>query len=488
MVKRCVWGNCRSDTRYPNRVEGVSFYPFPKPKTNFQKCQLWIRLCGRPQHRLNIDTISKNTYVCSKHFVNGGPTEEFPDPLDALDEKNTPRSPPKKKQRCELTETINASTEVIPPDNTTLAREADLIPYGSVDIMAGTGGMALRQIKSTSVEDSLRMTAYIQSEEIKHLKKQLSELQYISVTPELINNSNIPNYFEFCTGFTFDMFNRLCAFLRVPTDCITPQTHIPLTYRKETWHTKKMPFRNQFLLVLMKLRNNYDMKDLAFKFQIDVKSTNLIFNAWINYLYLRLGQIPVWPHRDIITARMPDNFKKDFPTTFALLDCTELKLERPTSLLLPSQAVSDGKSSNTLKGLVACDPRGSILFVSMLYAGSISDKDIFQQCNITSLLYSLIQVGYLHPGDALMADKSFQNEKDVEEIGLCLSIPPFTKGSEQKTKKMAKHKANVKRAVAKIKKFKIVSDKIHTSTLGKINQIWFVVSMLTNFQPHILGQ
>ncbi|KAI4892062.1 hypothetical protein NFI96_022369 [Prochilodus magdalenae] len=488
MVKRCVWGNCKSDTRYPDRVVGVVFYPFPKPKTNLQKCQLWIRLCGRPQQRLNTNTISKNTYVCSKHFINGAPTDEFPDPLDALDEKNTPKSPPKKKQRCEPTETINESTEIIVADNTTVVCEADLNPYNSVDPMAGVGVLAVRQSKSTSIEDSLRMTAYIQSEEIKHLKKQLSELQYISLTPELINNSSIANYFEFCTGFTFDMFNHLCTFLKVPSDSITPQTEIPLTYRKETWHTKKMPFRNQFLLVLMKLRNNYDMKDLAFKFQIDVKSVNLIFNAWINYLYLRLGQISVWPHRDVINVHMPDNFKKEFPTTFAILDCTELKLERPTSLPLPGQSISDCKSSHTLKGLVACDPRGSVLFVSTLYAGSISDKDIFRQCNIASLLYNLVQVGYLNPGDALMADKGFQNEEDIKEIGLCLNIPPLAKGKEQRTTKMTKHRANVKRAIGKIKKFKIVSDKIPTATLSKINQIWFVVSMLTNFQPHVLSQ
>ncbi|XP_066534477.1 uncharacterized protein si:dkey-20i10.7 isoform X2 [Hoplias malabaricus] len=125
MVKRCAWGDCKSDTRYPNRVEGVVFYPFPKPKTNFQKCEQWIRLCGRPQHRLNIHTISKNTYVCSKHFVNGGPSDEYPDPLDALDETNSPkicRQPPKKIQRCEEIVSRNESVEINPSSNTIQGR------------------------------------------------------------------------------------------------------------------------------------------------------------------------------------------------------------------------------------------------------------------------------------------------------------------------------------------------------------------------------
>ncbi|XP_007235875.3 uncharacterized protein si:dkey-20i10.7 [Astyanax mexicanus] len=496
MVKRCAWGSCKSDTRYPNRVQGVVFYPFPKPKTNLQKCQLWIRLCGRPHSRLNMDTITKNTYVCSKHFVNGAPTDEFPDPLDALDEKDLPKSPPEKKQRFEKSEARIETVEIIPSINTDLVCEDD--PQRDLQNNVDTGTRlqhmaVISTIKSTSVEDSLRMTAYIQAEEIEHLKKQLSNMEYTSVTPELINNSSIANYFEFCTGFTFDMFNALCTFLRVPSDCTTPQTVNPLIYTKETRHTKTVPLRSQFLLVLMKLRNNYDTKDLAFKFQVDVQSVSLIINAWINYLYLRLGQISLWPHRDVISAQMPDNFKREFPTTFAIMDCIELRLERPTSLLLPSQTFSDSKTTNSLKGLVICDPRGSILFVSTLYTGTISDRDVFRQCGITTQLYHLIETGYLNPGDRLMADKGFQNQKDVEEIGLSLNIPLFAQRNRQlpflglQKKKMAKYRMHVKKAVAKIKKFKIVSEKIPNSILGNINQIWFVVSMLTNFQPHISG-
>jgi hypothetical protein len=47
MVKRCCWGTCNSDTRYPETVQNVSFIPFPKPKTNFDACPRWIKACGR---------------------------------------------------------------------------------------------------------------------------------------------------------------------------------------------------------------------------------------------------------------------------------------------------------------------------------------------------------------------------------------------------------------------------------------------------------
>ncbi|KAK3092517.1 hypothetical protein FSP39_003893 [Pinctada imbricata] len=66
MVKRCAHGTCNSDDRYPERVQGVKFLPFPKPKSNLKKCLKWIKACNRPSYQLNIHTITRNTYVCSK--------------------------------------------------------------------------------------------------------------------------------------------------------------------------------------------------------------------------------------------------------------------------------------------------------------------------------------------------------------------------------------------------------------------------------------
>ena len=42
------------------------FSPFPKPKTQYEKCREWIKKCGRPQSQMNVSTITKNTYICSK--------------------------------------------------------------------------------------------------------------------------------------------------------------------------------------------------------------------------------------------------------------------------------------------------------------------------------------------------------------------------------------------------------------------------------------
>ena len=60
---------------------GVSFFPFPKPKSKFERCKAWIKACGRKF--FFITDITRNTYVCSKHFHNGHPSDLYSDPYPA---------------------------------------------------------------------------------------------------------------------------------------------------------------------------------------------------------------------------------------------------------------------------------------------------------------------------------------------------------------------------------------------------------------------
>uniref|UniRef100_K1QTL4 THAP-type domain-containing protein n=1 Tax=Magallana gigas TaxID=29159 RepID=K1QTL4_MAGGI len=70
--------------RYPEKLMGAKFIPFPKPKSDLEKCLRWISCCRRPHAQLNVDKITKHTYVCSKHFISlDGPSDEYPDPCDA---------------------------------------------------------------------------------------------------------------------------------------------------------------------------------------------------------------------------------------------------------------------------------------------------------------------------------------------------------------------------------------------------------------------
>ena len=293
--------------------------------------------------------------------------------------------------------------------------------------------------------------------------------------------------YQYYTGFSMDRFSEIFHFL------VHTENEDPIKWVKSVKGATNLSAKDQLLLSLIKLRQNFDFKHISYLFKISSQDCSTIFSHWINYMFFRLGSLVIWPHRDIIIENMPVNFKRDFSNTMVIVDCTELKVQKPSSLNRQSQCYSDYKSSTTLKGLVGIDPRGSIIFSSMLFSGSISDKELTEESGFIDLLTNLIKCGKLKEGDGVMADKGFPIEKVIEAVGLKLNIPPFTSCTSQMTNsevsetiKIAKHRVHVERAIARVKQFKILSGKISLSFFSIVDQIWLTCCLLTNFMPFLI--
>ena len=70
-------------------------------------------------------------------------------------------------------------------------------------------------------------------------------------------------------------------------------------------------------------------------------------------------------------------------------------------------------------------PDGTMVYISHLYEGSVSDVDLVQQCGLLSLLES---------GDSVMADKGFDIQHLLSRLGVRrLNIPPFHQEDQQFT-------------------------------------------------------
>ena len=215
---------------------------------------------------------------------------------------------------------------------------------------------------------------------------------------ENVRDSKLKGLFKYYTGMTYVMFVTLLSFLVTPGDKA-------FEYESQTSDILKVDIENQLFLVLCRLRKGFQIKDLACRFNISVQCVSTLFNSWIKHMYLKLGYLSWWPSRNVIFDNMPQNYKYDFPTSMAIIDCTEIKTETPSSLKAQSQCFSDYKSSTTLKSLVCIDPRGSIMFVSSLFSGSISDNDICEKSGFLNFLKSSKERGFLMDDDAIMADK-----------------------------------------------------------------------------------
>ena len=101
---------------------------------------------------------------------------------------------------------------------------------------------------------------------------------------------------------------------------------------------------------------------------------------------------------------MPQQFKQKYPTTRVVLDATEIHIQKPHLPELQRMTFSNYKNSNTYKSLVGISPEGVITFVSSLFPGSISEKELIRQSGILDLL---------EPGDSVMADRGVNIEEDL---------------------------------------------------------------------------
>uniref|UniRef100_A0A9J8A9A6 THAP-type domain-containing protein n=1 Tax=Cyprinus carpio carpio TaxID=630221 RepID=A0A9J8A9A6_CYPCA len=125
-------------------------------------------------------------------------------------------------------------------------------------------------------------------------------------------------------------------------------------------------------------------------------------------------------------------------------------------------------------------PHGPVTFVSQLYAGSMSDREIFKQCGITKRLTEDM---------AVMADKGFLISDYVSCKVYC---PPFLSRLKQtpahqvkETQAIARLRVNVERVIRRIKQ-KLFDGVITLSHSVNINQLFTVACLLSNYQNKAL--
>lgn len=95
---------------------------------------------------------------------------------------------------------------------------------------------------------------------------------------------------------------------------------------------------------------------------------------------------------------MPQSFDT-FGGARITIDCTEIQCVVPhRSMTNQSATFSHYKQRNSFKGLIGVAPNSAITFVSELYPGSLSDKQIVIHSNFLQKM---------NPGDLILADKGF---------------------------------------------------------------------------------
>ena len=96
---------------------------------------------------------------------------------------------------------------------------------------------------------------------------------------------------------------------------------------------RKLSLWQEFTLVLLRLRLGLFEKDLANRYRVSVSTVSDICRSWIRFMKSELQpRCIIWPSKEQIKHYMPPVFKEFYPELVSIIDCTEIKMESPSSL------------------------------------------------------------------------------------------------------------------------------------------------------------
>ncbi|KAK3109093.1 hypothetical protein FSP39_022880 [Pinctada imbricata] len=292
----------------------------------------------------------------------------------------------------------------------------------------------------------------------------------------------------FYTGLTYQQFMCLWRFLGPATRNLSrisnPRKH-EVTPSKAKGPKRKLSPMNELFLTLVRTRLGLLNQDLAYRFNIAVSTVNDIVTTWTQFMYLQFNRLrdAMFASRKKIKKHLPKSFRK-YKNVRVILDATEFFTQAPRNYEQQGNLYSSYKNHCTCKVLIGITPSGAISFVSDVYEGSISDKDIFKKSGI---------LNKLNEGDLVMVDRGFNIRELLLKKGADIVIPPFlgdrsnlTPNEEAQTRVIAKLRIHVERVIERMKKFKILKKIVPLNTMPTFSQTVFVVACLVNFQKPIV--
>ncbi|KAL9978196.1 hypothetical protein ACROYT_G015690 [Oculina patagonica] len=67
--------------------------------------------------------------------------------------------------------------------------------------------------------------------------------------------------------------------------------------------------KEEFFLVMCRLRQGFAERHLGHLYSVSQSTVSRIVISWVNFMYLRFGQLNIWPSRKVVDDTMPQDFQ-----------------------------------------------------------------------------------------------------------------------------------------------------------------------------------
>ncbi|XP_048589803.1 uncharacterized protein LOC5503578 isoform X2 [Nematostella vectensis] len=261
------------------------------------------------------DKKAENTRVCSNHFISGKPADIMgttnPDwaPTVNLGHSNVGDVSMAVNRNARAKSRQKKRKEIVEQGRVDMANTYQEIEITSHDFEDPTSSIIntpeefelnkSAQTEHTPTRDQACQTdigmsqleeekIYLQSvlEELSNLRKHLVS---VKLTEETFKENSEKT--KFYTGLP--NYNTL--------NCVYKYIH-PHTKRNSQ---NALDAFSEFILVLLRLKLNLPLQELAYRFYISLATASRIFDGWIHVMSIRLQFLIHWPEREELQATMP---------------------------------------------------------------------------------------------------------------------------------------------------------------------------------------
>ncbi|XP_018426009.1 PREDICTED: uncharacterized protein LOC108798727 [Nanorana parkeri] len=410
----CCVPFCNSDARY-NADKKISFHRIPAFHVEPQRHQTWLT-CIRREPGPNFK-VSSCTRVCSKHFL----------PSDFVKTLTGKRNLKPYCVPCIFQWTTNEQTEQqmsSPKKNSGSAKNTLQPILPSQPTVQNSKPPQPAEMTTSILDHCYDLPPMTDKEMLKAAREEIARLQQRNAALEnnmffLERFSTDPNLITFYTGFKDYSTLKVVFVTLTETEGSSEkwkqcQQEGNASLKKQSLSEyETMPQIDQFFLFLCKVRQGFHDKDLAIRFNISETRVTRIVITWAHYLYVVLGEIPLWRSRETDCQDVPECFKASYPRARVTLHCAEIKVQASSTDNASSQIYY---SHASYRGLLGIAPHGAVIFISPLYSGCASTRDITKSSGILDLL---------EPGDRVITDKDFAIQDLVESVGAYVVVPPI---------------------------------------------------------------
>ena len=459
-------------------VKKLVFHSFPKDEA---LRKVWDKQISKGLK--NYET-RKGLHVCSNHFKLGKPVGNFNYPTLYLTKSDTESktTPVKRRKRSPSTSTAKRSYDEANLRRSPRKRGESSTPrelFGNEELKVSSQGTKSMEEFIFSLGPEYQMEQVTRDHKVQYYTGFEGAKMFKLVYEHLFPISSRMQYWK--GEATTQREGRKDVNLEHEEELLRAGLE-----RKRPGPARKLPLERELLMVMMRLKSDLKVQDLAYGFKVSVGLVTSVIFTWIRLMSLEFKTLIKWADRSAVRRYLPDGFRKFYPKCRVIIDCTEVFIETPSSLELAAICWSQYKHHHTIKYLVGITPNGAISFVSDCYGGRATDIFITENCGFARGLL---------PNDQVMADRGFKIKDHLAYYQCTLTIPPSTHSNLQmgkddvaQTSKVANLRIFVEKAIRRMKEYSILQTELPILLLPLCDDIVTICAAFTNLKRSLLEQ